>query len=135
MTAMSKRHRSNGRNTALKLNSLGTALTTAALIGTALTGAVATAGTAAAATKPDCSSSLINVKPKETVNIRSAPKTSAKALGTWGKGKKGGVCFGDRKPVTGGSYKACGKKSNKWYFGGPNSTNVEGWVPATCLPI
>jgi hypothetical protein len=116
----------------LKLKSLGTALTTAALIGTALTGA---AGTASAATQPDCSSSLVNIKPKESVKMRTSPKTSATALGVWGKGKKGGVCFGDRKPATGGSYTACGKTSNKWYYGGPNSTSVEGWVPATCLPI
>ncbi|GHD12291.1 hypothetical protein GCM10010313_36350 [Streptomyces violarus] len=135
MTAMSKRHRDKREDTALKLKSLGTALTTAALIGTALTGAVATAGTAAAATKPDCSSALVNVKPKATVNLRSSPKSSATALGTWGKGQKGGVCFGDRKPTKGGSYTACGKTSNKWYFGGPNSTSKEGWVPATCLPI
>ncbi|MFC9127184.1 hypothetical protein ACFT4A_10100 [Streptomyces sp. NPDC057099] len=86
----------------MKWKSLGTALTTAALIGTALTGAVATAGTAASATKPDCGSALTNVK----------PKSSATALGTWGKGQKGGVCFG-----------------------GPNGTSKEGWVPATCLPI
>ncbi|MCL8016699.1 hypothetical protein [Streptomyces sp. AS02] len=119
----------------MKLKSLGTALTTAALMATALTGAVATAGTASAATKPDCSSSLVNVKPKESVNLRSEPKKGATALGVWGKGKPGGVCFGDRKPVTGGSYTACGKTSDKWYFGGPNSTEVEGWVPATCLPI
>ncbi|SDN04216.1 hypothetical protein SAMN04487981_103358 [Streptomyces sp. cf386] len=115
----------------MKFKSLGTALTTAALIGTALTG---TAGTASAATA-DCSSSLVNVKPKESVNLRSQPKTSATALGVWGKGKPGGVCFGDRGPTTGGSYTACGKTSNKWYFGGPNSSSVEGWVPATCLPI
>jgi hypothetical protein len=119
----------------LKFKSLGTALTTAALIGTALTGAVATAGTASAVTKPDCSSALTNVKPKETVNLRSAPKTSAKALGVWGKGKKGAICTSNGKPVKGGSYKACGKKSDKWFYGGPNSTSVEGWVPATCLPI
>ncbi|PPS78104.1 MULTISPECIES: hypothetical protein [Streptomyces] len=119
----------------MKLKSLGTALTTAALIATALTGTVATAGTAAAATQPDCSSALTNVKPKATVNLRSQPKTSSTALGTWGKGQNGGICFGGSKPVTGGSYTACGKSSNKWYFGGPNSTSVEGWVPATCLPI
>ncbi|MFD5158427.1 hypothetical protein ACFWMJ_10200 [Streptomyces hawaiiensis] len=119
----------------MKFTSLGTAATAIALFATALTGAVATAGTAAAATKPDCSSSLVNVKPKQTVNLRSSPKTSSTALGTWGKGQKGGVCFDDRKPTTGGSYTACGKTSNKWYFGGPNSSSVEGWVPATCLPI
>jgi hypothetical protein len=119
----------------MKFTSLGTAATAIALFATALTGTVATAGTAAAATKPDCSSALVNVKPKATVNLRSAPKTSSTALGTWGKGQKGGVCFGDGKPTTGGSYTACGKTSNKWYFGGPNSTSKEGWVPATCLPI
>jgi uncharacterized protein YgiM (DUF1202 family) len=119
----------------MKFQSLGTAATAMALFATALTGTVATAGTAAAATKPDCSSALTNVKPKATVNLRSQPKTSSTALGTWGKGKAGGVCFGDRKPTKGGTYTACGKTSNKWYFGGPNSTSKEGWVPATCLPI
>ncbi|MFJ3509914.1 hypothetical protein [Streptomyces luteogriseus] len=116
----------------MKFTSLGTAASAIALLATALTG---TAGTAAAATKPDCSSALTNVKPKATVNLRSQPKTSSTALGTWGKGQKGGICFGGSKPVTGGSYTACGKSSNKWYFGGPNSTSVEGWVPATCLPV
>ena len=116
----------------MTFKSLGTAASAIALLATALTGTVATAGTAVAATKPDCSSALTNVKPKATVNLRSQPKTSSTALGTWGKG---GICFGGSKPVTGGSYTACGKTSNKWYFGGPNSTSVEGWVPATCLPI
>ncbi|MCX5050450.1 MULTISPECIES: hypothetical protein [unclassified Streptomyces] len=119
----------------MKFRSLGTALATAALIGTALTGTVATAGMAAAATTPDCSSALTNVKPKETVNLRSSPKTSATALGTWGKGAKGGICTSDGKPVKGGSYTACGKTSDKWFYGGPDSSSVEGWVPATCLPI
>ena len=119
----------------MKLKSLGTALTTAALIGTAITGAVATAGTAAAAPTPDCSSVLTNTKPKETVNIRSAPKTSATALGTWGKGKKGSICTTDGKPVKGGTYTACGKKSNGWFYGGPYGSDVSsGWVPATCIP-
>ncbi|MEU7717560.1 hypothetical protein [Streptomyces tibetensis] len=133
---MSKRHRTKREDTdPMKFKSLGAALTTAALIGTALTATVATAGTAAAVTKPACNSALTNVKPKATVNLRSQPKTSSTALGTWGKGQAGGICFDGSKPVAGGSYTACGKTSNKWYFGGPNSTSVEGWVPATCLPI
>ncbi|GAA2292379.1 hypothetical protein GCM10010234_37010 [Streptomyces hawaiiensis] len=133
---MSKRHRTKREDTdPMKFKSLGTTASAIALLATALTGTVATAGTAAAATQPDCSSALTNVKPKATVNLRSQPKTSSTALGTWGKGQKGGICFGGSRPVTGGSYTACGKTSNKWYFGGPNSTSVEGWVPATCLPI
>ncbi|MEU3859080.1 hypothetical protein AB0F03_17175 [Streptomyces sp. NPDC028722] len=114
----------------MKLKSLGTALTTVALIGTALTGAVATAGTAAAATLPrDCSKAIVNVKAKETVNVRTSPKTTATAVGIWGKGKKGGVC-NDGKAYKGGSYTACGKKSNLWYYGGDKK---DGWVPKTCI--
>ncbi|MFI7402672.1 hypothetical protein ACIBW9_19785 [Streptomyces sp. NPDC049541] len=115
----------------MKLKSLGTALTTVALIGTAITG---TAGTAAAASAPDCTSALVNIKPKETVNIRSAHTTSATALGTWGKGKKGSICTTDGKPVKGGTYTACGKKSNGWFYGGPYGSDISGWVPATCIP-
>jgi len=111
----------------MKLKSLGTALTTAALIGTALS---ATAGTAYAANPPqDCSKAIINIKAKETVNVRKSPKTSATALGIWGKGKKGGVC-NDGKAYKGGSYTACGKTSNMWYYGGDT---VDGWVPKTCI--
>ncbi|MFI9242418.1 hypothetical protein ACIGXF_07480 [Streptomyces sp. NPDC053086] len=114
----------------MKLKSLGTALTTAALIGTALTGAVATAGTASAASLPhDCSKAIVNVKAKETVNVRTSPKTTATAVGIWGKGKKGAVC-NDGKAYKGGSYKACGKSSNLWYYGGDKKT---GWVPKTCI--
>ncbi|KUN08299.1 hypothetical protein AQI95_07875 [Streptomyces yokosukanensis] len=114
----------------MKLKSLGTALTTAALIGTALTGVVATAGTAAAANPPqDCSRSIVNVPAKETVNVRTSPKTTATAIGIWGKGKKGGLC-NDGKAYKGGSYKACGKTSNMWLYGGDKKT---GWVPATCI--
>lgn len=119
----------------MKLKSLGTALTTVALIGTALTGTVATAGTASAVAPPECSSSLTNVKPKESVKLRDLPKTSSTALGVWGKGKPGGVCFDQRHPYTGGRYTACGKTSDQWWYGGPNNSDVEGWVPATCLPI
>jgi hypothetical protein len=116
----------------LKLKSLGTALATAALIGTALTGTVATAGTAAAATLPtDCSKALVNVKPKETVNVRTSPKTSATAVGIWAKGAKGAVC-NDGKSYKGGSYTACGKTSNQWLYGGDTKN---GWVPKTCFAI
>ncbi|MEV6937530.1 hypothetical protein AB0N19_24590 [Streptomyces sp. NPDC051132] len=70
----------------MKLKSLGTALTTAALVGTALTGSVAVAGTASAASLPrDCSKAIINVKAKETVNVRTSPKTTATAVGIWGR--------------------------------------------------
>ncbi|MBL1105638.1 hypothetical protein JK361_13755 [Streptomyces sp. 5-8] len=114
----------------MKLKYLGTALGTAALIGTALTGTIATAGTASAASLPrDCSKAIVNVKAKETVNVRTSPKTSATAVGIWGKGKKGTVC-NDGKAYKGGSYKACGKKSNLWYYGGDKKT---GWVPKTCI--
>ncbi|MEV6809749.1 hypothetical protein ACH4NF_23840 [Streptomyces sp. NPDC017248] len=114
----------------MKLKSLGTALTTAALVGTALTGSVAVAGTASAASLPrDCSKAIINVKAKETVNVRTSPKTTATAVGIWGKGAKGEVC-NDGKASKGGSYTACGKKSNLWYYGGDKKT---GWVPKTCI--
>ncbi|WP_369364976.1 hypothetical protein AB5L52_17785 [Streptomyces sp. CG4] len=119
----------------MKLKSLGSALTTAALVGTALTGVVATAGTAtagtAAAANPpqDCSRYIINVPAKETVNVRTAPRTSATAIGIWAKGKKGALC-NTGKAYKGGSYKACGKTSTMWLYGGDKST---GWVPATCI--
>ncbi|MER6549287.1 hypothetical protein [Streptomyces sp. NPDC001250] len=119
----------------MKLKSLGSTLTTAALVGTALTGVVATAGTAtagtAAAANPpqDCSSVIINVPAKETVNVRTAPRTSATAIGIWAKNKKGALC-NTGKAYKGGSYKACGKTSTMWLYGGDKST---GWVPATCI--
>ncbi|MFD8230706.1 hypothetical protein ACFV20_02210 [Streptomyces sp. NPDC059696] len=113
----------------MKFTSLGTAASALALFATALTGTVAAAGTAAAAPPKDCSKAIVNVKAKETVNVRSAPKTSATALGIWGKGKKGGIC-NDGKSFKGGSYTACGKTSNQWYYGGDK---VNGWVPKTCI--
>ncbi|WP_405870041.1 MULTISPECIES: hypothetical protein [unclassified Streptomyces] len=115
----------------MKLKSLGSALTTVVLVGTALTGTVALAGTASAAT-PDCSSAIVGVKAKQSVKIRKSAKTSATALGVWGKGAKGGLC-NDGKAYTGGTYTACGKTSNKWLYGGPNSSNVEGWIPKACI--
>ncbi|MGW2566721.1 hypothetical protein [Streptomyces sp. NPDC001537] len=75
-----------------------------------------------------------SLRAKETVNIRSAHTTSATALGTWGKGKKGSICTTDGKPVKGGTYTACGKKSNGWFYGGPYGSDISGWVPATCIP-
>ncbi|GGW34836.1 hypothetical protein [Streptomyces caelestis] len=113
----------------MKFKSLGTAATAAALFATALTGTVAAAGTAAAAPPKDCSKAIVNVKAKETVKVRTSPKTSATALGIWGKGKRGGIC-NDGKAYKGGSYTACGKKSNMWYYGGDK---VNGWVPKTCI--
>ncbi|KPI16634.1 hypothetical protein OK074_8367 [Actinobacteria bacterium OK074] len=114
----------------MKLKSLGTALATAALLGATVTGVVATAGTAAAATLPkDCSKTLYPVKPKKTVNVRTSPKTTATAIGIWAKGKGGAIC-NDGKSYKGGSYTACGKTSNQWYYGGDTKT---GWVPKTCV--
>ncbi|GAB2722531.1 hypothetical protein [Streptomyces bullii] len=113
----------------MHLKSLRTAVATAVVIGTALTGTVATAGTASAAPPQDCSKAIVNVKAKETVNVRTAPKTTATAVGIWGKGKKGTIC-NDGKAYKGGSYTACGKKSNMWYYGGEKKT---GWVPKTCI--
>ncbi|MEU0387553.1 hypothetical protein [Streptomyces chartreusis] len=112
----------------MRFKSLGTAATSIALFATALTGTVATAGTAAAAPQ-DCSEAIVNVEAKETVNVRSAPKKTATALGIWGKGKRGGIC-NDGKAYKGGSYTACGKTSNMWYYGGDK---VNGWVPKTCI--
>jgi hypothetical protein len=130
MTAMCKRHRTQREErTTMKFKSLGTAATSIALFATALTGTVATAGTAAAAPPKDCSKAIVNVKAKETVKVRTSPKTSATALGIWGKGKRGGIC-NDGKAYKGGSYTACGKKSNMWYYGGDK---VNGWVPKTCI--
>ncbi|MFE1247658.1 hypothetical protein [Streptomyces sp. NPDC058735] len=105
-TAMSTRHRTeNGRTSTTRFKSPGTTATSAALFTTALSGTVATAGTASAAPQ-DCSRAIVNVKAKETV--RSAPKKTATALGIWGKGKRGAVC-NDGKACKGGSYTACGK--------------------------
>ncbi|MFB7505939.1 hypothetical protein [Streptomyces broussonetiae] len=115
----------------MKLKSLGSALTTVALVGTALTGVVATAGTAAAANPPQnrCKP-IVNVPAKETVNVRTSPRTTATAVGIWARGKKGAPCD-DGKACKGGSYKACGKStSNTWLYGGDKKT---GWVPATCI--
>jgi hypothetical protein len=114
----------------LKSRFLGSALTTAALVGAALTGTVAGAGAASAASLPrDCSKAIVNVKAKETVNVRTSPKTSATAVGIWGKGRTGALC-NDGKAYKGGSYTACGKKSNLWLYGGDKKT---GWVPKTCI--
>ncbi|MFF7095996.1 hypothetical protein ACFY9A_26920 [Streptomyces rubradiris] len=114
----------------MKPRFLGSALTTAVLVGTALAGTVAGAGSASAASLPkDCGKAIVNVKAKETVNVRTSPKTSATAVGIWGKGRKGTIC-NDGKAYKGGSYKACGKKSDLWYYGGEKKT---GWVPKTCV--
>ncbi|MET8686007.1 hypothetical protein ABZV77_17475 [Streptomyces sp. NPDC004732] len=99
-----------------------------ALVGTT----VATSGTAVAASNKDCSRVITNVPAKETVKIRTHAKTGATAVGQWNKKKKGGLC-NDGKSFKGGSYNLCGKKSNKWLYGGPYSSNKRGWVPAACI--
>ncbi|GHE89217.1 hypothetical protein GCM10018785_65500 [Streptomyces longispororuber] len=116
----------------MKSRLLGPALATAAIAATTLGVAAVEAPSAAAAAKPNCHSAIINVPAKETVKIRTSPRTSATAIGVWGKGKKGALCS-DGKSFKGGSYKACGKKSNLWLYGGPNSSSKEGYVPRTCI--
>ncbi|MDH6217525.1 hypothetical protein [Streptomyces pseudovenezuelae] len=120
----------------MKLKALGTAAAAVALVGTTLTGGVAVAQTtarpaavSAAALPTDCSKVLSPIKPKESVNIRTSPKTSATAIGVWPKGKGGAIC-NDGKSYKGGSYTACGKTSDQWYYGGYGSKT--GWVTKTC---
>ncbi|GAB2834713.1 hypothetical protein [Streptomyces daliensis] len=123
----------------MKRKLLGPALGTAALIGTALTGGVATAATpgaaapTAAVTKAaahSCSKAIVNVPSKESVKIRKTMKVSGTALALWPKGKKGTVCD-DGKASKGGSYKLCGKSSNKWYYVAYG--NTKGFVPSACI--
>ncbi|MFJ2768186.1 hypothetical protein [Streptomyces sp. NPDC087300] len=104
------------------------AFSAVALVGTTL----ATGGTAVAATKPDCSRGITNVPAKETVKLRTHAKTSATAVGQWNKGKKGFLCH-DGAFFKGGSYNLCGKKSNKWLYAMPYSSNKKGYVPAACI--
>ncbi|MFJ5099865.1 hypothetical protein [Streptomyces sp. NPDC088554] len=80
----------------------------------------------------DCSKAIVGVKAKESVKIRKTRSTSATALGLWVKGGKGGLC-NDGKATTGATYTLCGKTSNKWYWGGPNSSDIDGWIPSTCV--
>ncbi|MFJ2609441.1 hypothetical protein ACIQOU_21925 [Streptomyces sp. NPDC091279] len=122
----------------MNTKSLGIAIAAAALTCTALTSGVAvaeptaqlTSASAAAALPTDCHKVLGPIKPKESVNIRTKPSTSATAIGVWGKGKSGAIC-NDGKSYKGSTYKACGKTSNQWYYGGIGSKT--GWVLKTCV--
>ncbi|MGV9882280.1 hypothetical protein [Streptomyces sp. NPDC003006] len=113
----------------MKLRLLASALAVSAI---ALSGTALTAGTAAAATKPDCSRGLTNVPAKETVKVRTTAKVNGTAVGQLNKGRKAFLC-NDGKSFTGQSYKLCGKSSNKWLYVMPNDNNIKGYVPATCI--
>ncbi|MEU8958164.1 hypothetical protein AB0C93_28120 [Streptomyces sp. NPDC048518] len=113
----------------MKLRMLAPAIAVSAvtLVGSTLT----FGGTAVAATKPDCSRGMSNVAAKETVKLRTSPKTNATAVGQWNKGKKGFLCH-DGYKFKGQTYKKCGKTSNKWVYAMPYGTHKKGYVPVTC---
>ncbi|MFE0100804.1 hypothetical protein [Streptomyces sp. NPDC059009] len=121
----------------MRLRLLGPAVAAAALVGTTLTAGVASADAPASpvakAAKPSCNDHFINVPAKQSVKIRKSPKVGSTALGLWPKGKKGDIC-NPFKPTKGQKYNLCGKKSDKWYYGGPyGKGRPAGWVPAACL--
>ncbi len=113
----------------MKLRLLASAVAVSAV---ALSGTVLTTGTAAAATRPDCSRGLTNVPAKETVKVRTTPKVNGHAVGQLNKGRKAFLC-NDGQSFSGQSYRLCGKSSNKWLYVMPNDYNIKGYVPATCI--
>lgn len=121
-----------GEQPHMRLKFIAPAALSAALIGTALTSGVATAGTpttahrtvVAKAAAADC----VYVEAAESVKIRKTKSVHGTALGLLPKGKA--ACTTGNRDTKGGSYRLCGHSSNKWeeikYSG------IRGWIPYYC---
>ncbi|MEU9116900.1 hypothetical protein AB0D04_35400 [Streptomyces sp. NPDC048483] len=115
----------------MRLKFIAPALASAALIGTAMTGGVATAstpgtthtGTVATSAAAQCPV----IEAKESVKIRKSKSVSSTALGLLPKHEYGCSTGGSG---SGGHYNLCGKKDA--FYPEVKYKGIRGWVPATC---
>ncbi|MEV0369760.1 SH3 domain-containing protein [Streptomyces sp. NPDC050636] len=114
----------------MRLKFLAPAIASAALIGTAMTGGIATAATpgtthTAAATKA-AAADCVNAEAQESVKIRKERKLNSTAVGLFTKGAT--TCIRGRG--TGQSYNLCNRTGNDWYK--ITYRGNTGWIPAAC---
>lgn len=112
----------------MRLKFTTTTAVAAALIGTALTGGVATAATPEAARTATATAraACVHAEGQANVKIRKERKLSSTAVGLFTKGAT--TCI--LSTATGQSYDLCKRKGNDWYK--ITYRGNTGWIPAAC---